>query len=155
MSQFVQKVAVLTLVSFFTVMGGCESGFARSFHHHHHHKEPPPPEKKVDYSLNPRQTQTDVRQAPAPQSSVAGQGAIGQGEKQAKKADAPALLLPDHYRHTKTGKLNADNGWVSSNRQRRRYDIGINAPLPQTGDPSGGKTRNVFRRAVPVYEPNY
>lgn len=122
-------------------------------HHHHHHELPPPPPPKADYSLNPKQTKAESVDLT---SSVANRVKKEQAAEEVNKNDnAPALLLPNHYTHAKEKRLNGNNGWVASKHSKGKYDIGINAPISQTGDPSGSKTRNVFRRAVPVYEPNY
>ena len=125
-------------------------------HHHHHHVSPPKPVQKEVDAYVPRQSVRDTNAIPL---SIKQNIETNQGDNMhqaiRKGDDEPALLLPNHYRRGDKGHLNAKQGWVNSKRQLGRYDIGINAPLPQTADPTQNKTRNVFRRAMPLYEPNY
>lgn len=129
-------------------------GYPSYAHHHHHFPPPKPVEKKLD-KLRPQQNPEDVMNFPA---SVKRNIQTKQGNNDyqtQKKESKPALLLPNHYTRGDKGHLNANQGWVNSKRQRGHHDIGINAPLPQTADPTQNKTHNVFRRAMPIYEPNY
>lgn len=142
--------SMLIILSFFSVCVMVKPSYA---HHHHHDAPPPKPvEKKID-EFRPQQSLDDANAVP---SSI--QQHIQTRQKNQVTAvakDQPALLLPNHYTRGDRGHLNAQQGWVNSKRQRGHHDIGINAPLPQTADPTQNKTRNVFRRAMPIYEPNY
>lgn len=129
------------------------SCFAR--HHHHHHVPPPKTVEKKEDENTPQQTIKDADSIPSTiRQKMQGNQRV-EHYQPLKQENKPALLLPNHYTRGDKGHLNAEQGWVNSKRQRGHHDIGINAPLPQTADPTQNKTRNVFRRAMPIYEPNY
>lgn len=151
MNSFCNKLILIGLSSYFIYIT-----IVPVFAHHHHSPPPLPVEKKID-ERRPQQTPEDVNDMPfsVRQHIQAKQGHDDQVAIKPKKSNKPALLLPNHYTRGDKGHLNAMQGWVNSKRQRGNHDIGINSPLPQTADPKQNKTRNVFRRAMPIYEPNY
>ncbi|MDI2091450.1 hypothetical protein [Commensalibacter oyaizuii] len=138
---------------FLVITGAIIIGDPYAYARHHHGKAPPPPEEKKDLSLNPQQSPDDVSQF-AKNAELAARQRQVNSTKNNKKSDAPAALFPGHYTK-RSQRVNGTEGWVNSKRQRGKYDLGINMPVPQTGDPTQNKTRGVFRRAMPVYEPNY
>lgn len=123
----------------------------QAFARHHHKDGPPPPvtEKQKDDHLNPQQSPDDISHF----SKQAAENAQPQKDTHKKQDGAPALL-PGHYTK-RSSKINGGQGWVNSKRQTGKYDMGINMPVPHTADPTQNKTKGVFRRAMPVYEPNY
>lgn len=121
------------------------------FAHHHHKGAPPPPvTASKDTYLNPRQSPDDI--SPFAQKARQQQAELQEQDK--KRKNGPAALLPGHYTKRST-KVNGTEGWVNSKRNTGKYDMGINMPVSQTADPTQNKTRGVFRRSMPVYEPNY
>lgn len=123
----------------------------QAFARHHHKDGPPPPPHPVtvtkDQHLNPLQSPDDI-------SSFANNSAANTKQQDASSKNGPALLLPDHYTK-RPRKTNGKQGWVNSKHSTGKYDVGINMPVSQTADPTQNKTKSVFRRAMPTYEPNY
>lgn len=130
----------------------------QTFARNHHKNGPPPPQQHVitpkDHHLNPRQSSEDISPFAQKAAENARQQQATLQQQDLKNKNGPAALLPDHYTK-RSQKINGTEGWVNSQRQRGKYDMGINMPVPQTADPTQNKTRGVFRRAMPVYEPNY
>lgn len=119
-----------------------------AFARNHHKRGPPPPiVTPKDTHLNPKQNETDI--SPFTQQTDNLQQNI------ASKSNGPPALIPRRYATSSAKKVNGGEGWVNSKHRKSKYDLGINAPVAQTADPTQNKTRGVFRRAMPVYEPNY
>lgn len=124
------------------------------FARHHHKGAPPPVTAPKDTHLNPRQSPDDI----SPFSQQAAENARQQQaelqEQDKKGKNGPPALLPGHYTK-RSNKVNGTQGWVNSKRSTGKYDMGINMPVSQTADPTQNKVRGVFRRSMPVTEPNY
>lgn len=120
------------------------------------HDNPPPLPKNEDTSLNPQQRPEDISQfAPNPNeqtSSKTTKNARGR-VLHYNGTEAPPPLLPRYGQ--KSTKLNGTEGWVNSKHHSGKNDLGINNPVSVTGDPSQSGRKTVFRRAAPIFEPNY
>lgn len=128
----------------------------QTYARNHHKNSPPPPVVEVpkDHHLNPRQSSDDISPFAKKAAENARQQQAELQQQDLKNKNGPAALLPGRYTK-RSQKINGTEGWVNSKRQRGKYDMGLNMPVPQTADPTQNKTRGVFRRAMPVYEPNY
>ncbi|MDI2112528.1 hypothetical protein [Commensalibacter nepenthis] len=125
--------------------------FAR---HHHKNGPPPPVTSPKDTHLNPKQSVDDISAFAQQAAEKARQQQTNIAQKTTNEKNGPAALLPNHYTK-RSQKINGTDGWVNSKRRTGKYDMGINMPVSQTADPTQNKTRGVFRRSMPVYEPNY
>lgn len=132
-------------------LSSSQLAFARN-----HHKRGPPPPVVVpkDTHLNPKQSEKDM--TPFAHQAVANAQQVSPTQNLADKSNAPpTALIPRRYASSAAKKVNGSEGWVNSTHRKSKYDLGINAPIAQTADPTQNKTRGVFRRAMPVYDPSY
>ncbi|OUI78565.1 hypothetical protein HK18_08700 [Commensalibacter intestini] len=125
-----------------------------AFARNHHKRGPPPPVvAPKDTHLNPKQSENDM--TPFAQQAVTNAQQVNPKQNAIDKSNAPAALIPRRYASSSAKKVNGSEGWVNSKHRKSKYDLGINAPVAQTADPTQNKTRGVFRRAMPVYDPSY
>ncbi|CAI3957152.1 unnamed protein product [Commensalibacter communis] len=145
-------VYIFFLGTITVAMNSNQPAFAR-----HHHKDGPPPPSVVtskDTHLNPQQSSDDISPFAKQAAEKARQQQSNSAQQAKNEKNGPAALIPDHYTK-RSQKINGTDGWVNSKRHTGKYDMGINMPVSQTADPTQNKTRGVFRRSMPVYEPNY
>lgn len=128
-----------------------------AFAHHHKHNDttaitsPNPSENP----LSPKQEPEDVTPFARQATQAVLQNQFNQSNSPVKiDKHHPTTKLFDHYTQ-RSNQLDAKRGWVNSKHRRGKYDIGINLPLPETADPTSNRARGVFRRATPLYEPDY
>lgn len=125
-----------------------------AFARNHHKRGPPPPiVTPKDTHLNPKQNSNDM--TPFAHQAVSNAQQNDPQQNLTDKSNVPATLIPRRYASSTAKKVNGSEGWVNSTHRKSKYDLGINAPVAQTADPTQNKTRGVFRRAMPIYEPNY